>query len=47
MQSLADQIEHELLLVRGARERRNIAEECEHRNLLDDLLARVPHDTRF
>ena len=47
MTSLFDQVEHELQLVRGARERDDPVAECRHRNLLDDLLARVPHDTRF
>lgn len=47
MPSLFEQIEHELQLVRGARERDDPVAECRHRTHLDNLLARVPHDTRF
>jgi len=47
MPSLDDQIVDALLLVRGARERGDTEVELIHSQRLDDLLARVPHPSRF
>ena len=44
MPTLFDQIEHELQLVRGARERDDPVAECRHRTHLDKLLTQVPRD---
>lgn len=47
METLEQQIEDVYLLMLGARERGDAVAECRERNRLDDLLARIPHVTRF
>lgn len=47
MPTLNEQIEHELLIVRGARERGDHDLEAAHQRQLDYLLERVPRPNRF
>lgn len=45
--TLSEQIEHELLVIRGARERGQREVEMVHQRQLDYLLERVPRSNRF
>ncbi|WP_155289249.1 hypothetical protein [Rhodococcoides fascians] len=47
MATLHERIEHQLSLVREARDHDDRLAECRHSEVFDNLLARVPHDTRF